>query len=129
MDSLVDYSAHYAELVSYFASYLRDMSTAISQVKSLAYSIINIPQPPIKHASIANDIASVMAACKRTHDDIKRTESILKGHVKAKESPASSRVILSNNKIPQVTPVKSAETEEEKQGEKEEVGLSTRADI
>jgi hypothetical protein len=106
MDSLVDHSAHYNELVSYFASYLRDMSAVISQVKGLAYTLINIPQPAFKNSPIVNDISSVMSACKRTYDDIKRTESILRGHIKGKNSPSSSRITYSNNKVQEITPIK-----------------------
>jgi len=119
MDSLVDHSAHYSELVSYFASYLRDMNAIISQVKSLAYTLINVPQPNVKTQIITNDIASVMSACKRTFDDIKRTESILRGHVKGKETPASSRMVLSNSNIQSIiSPVKTTELQLDPQTEK-----------
>lgn len=109
MDSLVDPNAQYEELILYFASYLREMSAVISQVKSLAYSLINIPQPAAKNPTINNDIASVMSACKKAFDDIKRTESIMRGHVKGKESPSSSRITGSNTKIQSITPIKCPE--------------------
>lgn len=72
MNSLVDHNAHFDELANYFASYLKDISSIITQVKSHAYSIINVPQPAHKNMVITSDISSIMAACKRTFDDIKR---------------------------------------------------------
>lgn len=72
MDSLVDHNAHFQELVNYFASYLRDISATISEVKSLAYMLINVPQPNTKNIQVTSDIASIMMACKKTYDDIKR---------------------------------------------------------
>jgi hypothetical protein len=71
-------------LLNYFASYLRDISTTITQVKTLAYTLINVPQPQSKPSPIRTDIASVMAACKKTYEDIRRIESIMRGHVKGR---------------------------------------------
>lgn len=101
MNSLVDHNAHFDELANYFSSYLRDISTIVSQLKSYAYSIINVPQPSLKNMPITSDISSIMAACKRTYDDIKRVESILKGHAKGKgnESSASGSRVSSTKKI------------------------------
>lgn len=73
MNSLVDYNVHFSELLNYFASYLRDMSHTIAYVKSLAYVLINVPHPQSAPTIVTADIASVMAACKKTYDDIKRT--------------------------------------------------------
>ena len=62
------------------------MTATISEVKSLAYSLINVPQPNTKMMQITPDISSIMVACKKTYDDIKRAESIIRGHVKGKGS-------------------------------------------
>jgi precorrin-6B methylase 1 len=100
MSAETDHSA-YEELLNYFASYLRDIAATISQVKSLAYTLVNVPQPPLKNIQVAPDISSVMNACKRTFDDIKRVESIMRGHTRGKESESSqsaSRVQLSSGK-------------------------------
>ena len=80
---------------------MRDISTIITQVKSHAYSIINVPQPAQKIMAISSDISSIMAACKRTYDDIKRVESILKGHAKGKgnDSSVSGSRVSSTRKL------------------------------
>jgi len=49
------------------------MSVMINDVKKLAYSVINVQQPTTKVFNISNDIESIVKACKRTFDDLKRT--------------------------------------------------------
>jgi len=72
MDSLVDHNAQYNDLLNYFSSYLKDMIAMIGQVKALTYCLLNVPPPSNKNIAITPDVYSVMGACKRTHDDIKR---------------------------------------------------------
>lgn len=45
MKSLVDHDAHFTDLLNYFGSYLKDMSITITNLKALAYTLINLPQP------------------------------------------------------------------------------------
>lgn len=44
----------------------------ILDVKRLAYSLINVMQPPSKAIVVSSDINSIINACKRTFDDLKR---------------------------------------------------------
>jgi hypothetical protein len=62
------------------------MSGMIAQVKAMVYSLINITHPTPRLCQVSPDIHSIMAVCKRTYDDLKRTESILRGHTKGKEA-------------------------------------------
>jgi hypothetical protein len=48
------------------------MTAMIGQVKALTYCLLNVPPPSNKNIAITPDVYSVMGACKRTHDDIKR---------------------------------------------------------
>ena len=73
------------ELLSYFSSYLKDITRTVVQVKTLVYSLINVAPPTPKHQLDINpDPATIMSACKRSLDDMKRIESVLKGHLKSK---------------------------------------------
>jgi hypothetical protein len=67
-----------------FSSSLQGIALTITQIKSLVYSLIDIGLPLQQPLSIPSDYHSIMVACKRIHDDLKRTEWILHAHVKAR---------------------------------------------
>lgn len=45
-----------------------------------------MPITSIKHSDPSIDIPYIMSTCKRTLDDMKRIESVLKGHLKVSHS-------------------------------------------
>lgn len=108
MATFQEYAGHPEEMLNYFSSYLQDMSGMISQVKAMVYSLINITHPAPRLTQVSPDIHSIMAACKRTYDDLKRTESILRGHTKGKgaaetaagkASPVTKKYETSNSRV------------------------------
>ena len=56
----------------------------VTDVKTLLYQLIGIDQPPPKHSPISTDIHSVLLACNTAYEDMRRVETLLKGHVKGK---------------------------------------------
>jgi hypothetical protein len=72
------------ELLQYFSSYLTDTTAAIADIKNLMYELIDIELPLAKGLTVPSDILSIMGACRRSYDDLRRTEAILRGHVRAK---------------------------------------------
>jgi hypothetical protein len=73
------------ELLGFFASYLRDMALSIRTVKNMVYALINVDCAVAPPPSPADDIHSLVTACNRTHEDIRRIETLLRGHLKGRE--------------------------------------------
>lgn len=86
------YPSHPQELLEFFSSYLTDTCNTIANIKNIVYELIEIEPSQLSKKKVTPDIFDVMAHCKKTFDDLKRTECILKGHVRAKRG-ARSRTI------------------------------------
>ena len=85
MTSISFHQTQVTELLHFFSSYLADTMSSICTLKKLVYQLIEVQLPISPPQHVAPDIHQVMATCKKSYDDLKRTECILRGHVKAKE--------------------------------------------
>ena len=72
-------------LLKEFSVYMTNMTTAIQEVKLLVYDLIDISYPSSKKLTVLPEKLSLITAFKRNYDDLKRTESILRGHIKARK--------------------------------------------
>ncbi len=84
MLNILDSQPSAEKLIDYFSSYLSDITLLIMDIKQQVYQIINVSTISQKKAIINNDIPSIMSACKKTFEDLKRIETILKGYIKGK---------------------------------------------
>lgn len=75
------------QLLLYFSQYLEEVTRSITQVKSQAYALLQVATPSSQMpAHVMPEPTAIMAACKRSLDDIRRIESVLRGHSKMKEA-------------------------------------------
>lgn len=75
---------HLKELLLYFSSFLTDALAAVTDLRVLIYELIQL-NPPSSHSSpVLPDMTSIANACRKCYDDLKRSQSLLRGHVKAK---------------------------------------------
>ena len=59
--------------MQYFSSYLSDTTALISAIKNHVYELIEIDLPMAKGSLVTPDIYDIMAGCKKTYEDLRRT--------------------------------------------------------
>ena len=88
------------EITAFFVEFLQEMTQAVSQVKTEAYSLLDLPTPSSKQSlQISPDPIGIMDACKRTLDDMRRVESVLRGRSRGK-----NKIIESDNSGMRIVP-------------------------
>jgi len=63
---------------------MRDLFNVISNLKDVVYQLIGLQTPEPKNHHISSDIHSVLLACNTGYEDLRRVETLLKGHLKGK---------------------------------------------
>ena len=75
---------HGQDLVDFMSSYLTDLGLAVHRIKSLVLQLINVKVSESQIMEVAPNTLAIASACRRTFDDLRRAESLPRGHVKAK---------------------------------------------
>lgn len=97
---------------------MRDLFNVITNLKDIVYQLIGVQSPDPRHQHISTDIHSVLLACNTGYEDLRRVETLLKGHLKGKivseaiaESVRESRKnqLASPNRLPREDSKKSIE--------------------
>lgn len=84
MEFKIDEASPYEELLNYFASFLQDILSIAKNMKTNVYSLIGIDPPNFKEIKVFNNIYSIMEGCNKSFDDLRRAETLLRGHLKGK---------------------------------------------
>ena len=83
---------HQAELTSehdiftFFSSYLRDLLQLASDIKISTYQLLGIDSLAPKYFVVNTNMYSIMEACNNSFEDLRRTSTLLRGHLKAQNS-------------------------------------------
>ena len=70
------------QLQHYFANYLRDITSTLTEVKEMVYSLIRVHCPLMPPPSISTDLHSLTSACAMTYEDLRKVEVLLRGYLR-----------------------------------------------
>lgn len=95
-------------VLHFFSSFLADLLIITSDLKSHAYQLIGLQTPPFKRNAVQNNIYSIMEACNRTYEDLRRTETLLRGHLRGKKESAAERDSIRESRLTAKNTISSA---------------------
>ena len=80
-----------SEILTFFSSYLRDILELASEIKKNTYSLLGLSVNPQRQLFVNKNVYSIMEACNHSYEDLRRTSTLLKGHIKALNSLENNR--------------------------------------
>lgn len=84
MDESFDSTQNTKDINTFLSSFFTDLGRTVSRIKDLVLTLINVNIPSLPDLEIGNDMLSIVSACHKTYNDLKKVESLLRGHVRAK---------------------------------------------
>lgn len=72
------------QILPFFSSFLNDVIKITKDLKKHVYNLIGIDASHLRILNITSNIYSIMEGCHKTFEDLRRVETLLKGHLNGK---------------------------------------------